>query len=132
MMDPLGDPDEEKYRSIKKEVKVSKVLKKISYTQLRYLCQTCRTVYSSIYKFLQAEERDEKMRKSWVEVGKDVGLVVVEDDDVEQEDEDREVEKIIAKGKEAKRKLATGMYRFNVKLVEQHCTVQYSACNNKL
>ena len=27
MVDPLGDPDEEKYRSVVKEVKVSKVLK---------------------------------------------------------------------------------------------------------
>ena len=49
--------------------------------------------------------------------GEDVGLVVVDDDDVEQE-EDREVERILAKGKEAKRKLATGMYGINVELVE--------------
>ena len=56
-------------------------------------------------------------------MGKDVGLVVVDDDEVEQEEEDREVERILAKGKEAKRKLATCMYRFNVKVVEQDCTV---------
>ena len=43
------------------------------------------------------------------------GLEVVEDE------EDREVEKILQKGKETKRKLAMGMY---VKQVEQ-CTVQY-------
>ena len=66
------------------------------------------------------------MKKSWAKVGKDVGLIVVDDDDVEQEEEDREVERILAKGKEAKRKLATGMYRFNVELIELHCTVQYS------
>ena len=60
-------------------------------------------VYNSIYKFLQAQERDEEMRKSWVQLGQDIGLMVVEDDTVEQEDEDREVEKIITKGKEAKR-----------------------------
>ena len=51
-------------------------------------------------------------------MGEDVGLVVVDDDDVEQEEEDREVERILVKGKEAKRKLATGMYGFNVELIE--------------
>ena len=71
-------------------------------------------------------ERDEKIKKSWAKVGEDVGLIVVNDDDVEQEEEDREVERILAKGKEAKRKLATGMYGFNVELVELYCTVQYS------
>ena len=58
-------------------------------------------------------------------VGEEVGLVVVDNDVVEQEEEDKEVERILAKGKEAKRKLATGMYRFNVKLIKQDCTVQY-------
>ena len=62
------------------------------------------------------------MRKSWVKLGEEVGLVVVDDDEVEQEEEDREVERIITKGKEAKRKLATGMYGFNVELIKQ---VQY-------
>ena len=62
----------------------------------------------------------------------DVGLVVVDDDEVEQEEEDREVERILAKGKEAKRKLATGMYGFNVELVKQDCTVQYSIYKNQL
>ena len=42
------------------------------------------------------------------------------------------MERILAKGKEAKRKLATGMYGFNVKLIEKHCTVQYSTYNNHL
>ena len=60
-----------------------------------------------------------------MQLGEEVGLVVVEDDVVEQEDKDREVEKIISKGKEAKRKLVTGMYRFNVELIKQDCTVQY-------
>ena len=78
------------------------------------------------------EERDEEMRKSWVKLGEEVGLVVVDDDVVEQEEEDREVERIIAKGKEAKRKLVTGMYGFNVELVKQDCTVQHSTYNNKL
>ena len=68
-------------------------------------------------------ERDEEMKKLWVKVGEDVGLVVVDDDEVEQEEEDREVERILAKGKEAKRKLATGTYGFNVELVKQDCTV---------
>ena len=63
-------------------------------------------------------ERDEEMKKSWAKVGEDVGLIVVDDDDVEQEEKDREVERILAKGKEAKRKLATGMYGINVELVK--------------
>ena len=67
-----------------------------------------------------------------MKLGEEVGLVVVDDDVVEQEEEDREVERIITKGKEAKRKLATGMYRFNVELVEQDYTVQYSTNNNKV
>ena len=58
------------------------------------------------------------MKKSWAKVGEDVGLVVVGDDDVEQEEEDREVERILAKGKEAKRKLATGTYGINVELIQ--------------
>ena len=63
-------------------------------------------------------DRDEEMKKSWAKVGEDVRLIVVDNDDVEQEEEDREVERILAKGKEAKRKLATGMYRINVELIE--------------
>ena len=72
------------------------------------------------------------MKKSWVEVREDVGLIVVDDDEVEQEEEDREVERILAKGKEAKRKLATGMYGFIVEPIEQDCTVQYSTYKNRL
>ena len=72
------------------------------------------------------------MKKSWAKVGKDVRLVVVDDDDFEQEKEDRNVERISAKGKEAKGKLATGMYGFNVELIEKHCTVQYSTHKNDL
>ena len=78
------------------------------------------------------EERDEEMKKSWVMLVEEVELVVVDDDVVEQEEEDREVERIIAKGKKAKRKLVTGMYRFNVELIKQDCTVQYSTYKNKL
>ena len=69
-------------------------------------------------------ERDEEMKKLWVTLGDDVRLVVVDDDEVEQEEEDREVERILVKGKETKWKLVTGMYRFNVEVVEQDCTVQ--------
>ena len=47
------------------------------------------------------------MAKSWSELGERVGLEVVEDEDVKQDEEDKEVEKIIQKGKETKRKLAT-------------------------
>ena len=77
-------------------------------------------------------DRDEEMKKSWVKVGEDVGLIVVNDDDVEQEEEDREVERILAEGKEGRRKLATGMYGFNVELIKKHCTVQYSTYKNHL
>ena len=48
------------------------------------------------------------MNKSWGEIRDEVGLEVVADEEVEQEKEDREVENIMMKGKEAKRKLATG------------------------
>ena len=68
-------------------------------------------------------ERDEEAKKSWVKMGEDVRLIVVNNDDIEQEEEDREVERILAKGKEAKRKLATGMYGFNVELIKKDCTV---------
>ena len=67
-----------------------------------------------------------------MKAGEDVGLIVVNDDDVEQEEEDREVERILAKGKEAKRKLATGTYRFNVELIKKNYTVQYSTYKNQL
>ena len=48
------------------------------------------------------------MAKSWSELGERVALKVVEDEEVKQDEEDQEVEKIIQKGKETKRKLATG------------------------
>ena len=48
------------------------------------------------------------MNKSWGEIGDEVGLEVVVDEEVEQEEEDREVQNILMKGKEMKRKLATG------------------------
>ena len=77
-------------------------------------------------------EKDEEMKKLWVEVGEDVGLIVVDDDEVEQEEDDRELESILAKGEEAKRKLVTGMYGFNVKLIKQDCAVQYNTYKNRL
>ena len=77
-------------------------------------------------------ERDEEMKKSWVKMREDVGLIVVNDDEVEQEEEDREVERILAKGKKTKRKLVTGIYGFNVELIEQDCTAQYSTYKNQL
>ena len=66
-----------------------------------------------------------EMGKSWGEMGERVGLEVVNDEEVEWEEEDREVEQIIRKGKEMKRKLATGIWIvFDVRQVKQ-CTVQY-------
>ena len=49
------------------------------------------------------------MNKSWGEIGDNVGLDVVTDEEVEQEEEDREVENILQKGKKMKRELAAGM-----------------------
>ena len=48
------------------------------------------------------------MAKPWAELGERVGLEVVKDEEVEQDQE--EVEKIIQKGKETKRKLAMGKH----------------------
>ena len=56
---------------------------------------------------LQYEEHEEELNKSWGEIGDNVGLEVLADEEVEQEEEDREVENILKKGKETKRKLAT-------------------------
>ena len=41
--------------------------------------------------------------------GERVGLEVIDDEYIEQQEEDRQVEQIIRKGKEMKRKLATGI-----------------------
>ena len=49
------------------------------------------------------------MGKSWREMGERVGLEVIDVEDVEQQEEDREVEQIIRKGREMKRKLAIGI-----------------------
>ena len=51
---------------------------------------------------------------------------VLDDEEVEQDEEDREVEKIINTRREAKRKLAKG-YCTNVRQVELN-NVQYSTC----
>ena len=48
------------------------------------------------------------MGKSWVNMGEEIGIEVIDDEEVEQDEEDREVKKILEKGKEAKRKLARG------------------------
>ena len=65
------------------------------------------------------------MNKSWGEIGEDVGLEVVADEEVEQNDEDREVENILKKGKETKRKLATGTVH-NILMSDRSNSVQYS------
>ena len=55
----------------------------------------------------------------WFELGNEVGLVVVSDDEVEEEEEDVEVAKIYNDAKDKHRKIMTGMY--NVQ-----CNVCYS------
>ena len=49
------------------------------------------------------------MAKLWMKMGERVRLEVIDDEDVEQQEEDREVEQIIRKETETKRKLATGI-----------------------
>ena len=74
---------------------------------------------------LQFEACEEEMNKSWGEIGEDVGLEVVADEEVEQNDEDREVENILKKGKGTKRKLATGTVH-NSFMSDTSNSVQYS------
>ena len=78
---------------------------------------------------LQYEEREEKLNKSWGEIWDDIGLEVVADEEVEQEEEDREVENILKKGKEMKRKLATGTV-YDILMSDRSNSVQYSTCLN--
>ena len=71
------------------------------------------------------------MNKLWGKIGDDIGLEVVVDEEVEQNDEDREVENILKKGKEMKRKLATGTVH-NIFMSDRSNSVQYSThlnCN---
>ena len=58
---------------------------------------------------LQRDEQDINMGKSWRKMGERVGLEMIDDEDIEQQEEDREVVQIVRKGKEKKRKLATGI-----------------------
>ena len=46
----------------------------------------------------------------WFELGKEVGLEVVSDEEVEEEEEDLEVAKIYNEAKDKHRKIMTGMY----------------------
>ena len=57
-----------------------------------------------------------------------MGLDVLDDEEVEADEEDREVEKLLSTGKEAKRKLAKGTY--TVEQVQLH-NVQYSTLFNE-
>ena len=65
------------------------------------------------------------MNKLWGEIGDDIGLEVVAVEEVEQNDEDREVQNILKKGKETKRKLATGTVH-NFFMSDTSNSVQYS------
>ena len=67
------------------------------------------------------------MNKSWGEIGDEVGLEVVVNEEVEQEEEDREVKNILMKGKETKRKLATGTQYLMSDRSNKQCTVQYTS-----
>ena len=62
--------------------------------------------YINVFLFRTEEERHPE--RPWDELGREVGLEVIDDEEVEQDEEDREVEKLLSRGKEAKRKLAKG------------------------
>ena len=51
-----------------------------------------------------------KTNKTWLELGGEVGLEVVQDKDVEEEEEDMEVAQIFNNAKVKHRKIMTGMY----------------------
>ena len=46
--------------------------------------------------------------RAWEDIGQELGMDVLDDEEVEQDEADREVEKIIKQGKDAKRKLTKG------------------------
>ena len=55
-------------------------------------------------------ENDPDEDKTWFELGKEVGLEVVSDEVVEEEEEDLEVAKIYNEAKDKHREIMTGMY----------------------
>ena len=67
--------------------------------------------YNISVVFQQFEKRAED-NKSWFELGRNVGLEVVDDEEAgaeeEQTEEDREVQKIMDQGRAVKRKIVTG------------------------
>ena len=82
------------------------------------------------FVFIQPEEQHTEERP-WEELGWEVGLDILDDEEVEQDEGDREVEQLLNKGKEAKQKLMKGTYSINVvKYVKQVKlnSVQYSTC----
>ena len=61
-----------------------------------------------------------------------MGLDILDDEEVEQDEEDREVEQLLNKGKEAKRKLTKGTYSVEqVELNNVLDNVQYSTLFNQ-
>ena len=66
-------------------------------------------LYNDFMYIAQPHEKIEEASKSWFELGDFVGLDVIEDEEVEeiekQEEEDKEVQRIISQGNETKWKL---------------------------
>ena len=72
------------------------------------------------------------MERSWHEVGEDVGLEVIDEEEVEEEEEDLEVKKIFKDSKAKHRQIMKGMHTNNVlnhTHVEEVEDVQYK-CNS--
>ena len=76
------------------------------------LCRTCRSTNIVLY-FVNFQAGDaETESKSWFELGKAMGVVVVSREDEAAEElteEDKEVQRLMNKGLETKRKAVKGM-----------------------
>ena len=94
-----------------KYVKVSTV--HIKWTLYLYVGHVKHNVHFNIDVF-QLEEQVDEDSKSWFALGDMCGLDIVEDEVVGQDEDDKEVERIIAAGKETKRKIIRSMYACTV------------------
>ena len=112
MPDPL---DSELFRHIVKEAEVST---QWLFIDVCVFMSNMSNIYSIEFINLQDDERIEEESKSWFELGKGMGVVMVSsegEEGKEQLEEDKEVEWIYKKGQEMKRKFC----KRYVKLVEQ-------------
>ena len=70
------------------------------------------------YDLFQQFQKRAEDDKSWYELGMNVGLEVVDDEEAgaeeERTEEDREVQKIVEQGREVKRKIITGKVMYSM------------------